>query len=453
MGRSVLHDQGLTARILKVVNSVTYGMGRNKITTVSRAAVILGYNTLKHICITAKMIDSMLRSSDINARVHDRLLRLMAKSFHSAMLARMLMGEHSEDLQEEVYIAALLRDLGEIAFWSHGGKLGEKLDLEIRTKRIDKTELIKTNIGTNFDQLSVGLATAWNMGEMMIRSIEDPDNRSPEMRAISLANQYSTGLTDPQSDIDVESCLKAMSKMTDIPVLVLKRQIQHCTKQCIELAESYGAKELADYLDPSAKPNHFETQVALQQDNEESKEEADAPQFVMNKPDELLQLKLLRELTQLVAERPDLNLLVNTFIEGLHRGVGMDRVIVFMVNQTKNRVRPRFISCQKAESIETKFIFPLAGKGTIFDEVYTQHSSHWVHDLNADKWRGRLKPTIIELTEGSPFFISPLLVSRKCLGVIYSDRAETKRPLTKEDYAAFGHFTSQLSLCLSMAVK
>ena len=121
LGKSVLHDQGLTTRILRVVNSVAYNSGRSTVTTVSRAAVILGYNTLKHICITAKMIDSMLRNRDISKPVYERLLRLMAKSFHSAMLAKILLGDRAEDTQEEVYITALLHELGEIAFWSIGG--------------------------------------------------------------------------------------------------------------------------------------------------------------------------------------------------------------------------------------------------------------------------------------------------------------------------------------------
>jgi HD-like signal output (HDOD) protein len=42
VGQSVLHDYALTSSILKVANSAAY-MGRNQVTTVSRAAVVLGY--------------------------------------------------------------------------------------------------------------------------------------------------------------------------------------------------------------------------------------------------------------------------------------------------------------------------------------------------------------------------------------------------------------------------
>ncbi|GAA5217478.1 HDOD domain-containing protein [Corallincola platygyrae] len=435
LGQSVLHDQGLTSRILRVVNSVTYGVGRNRVTTVSRAAVILGYNTLKHICITAKMIDSMLRNRDINKQVHDRLLRLMAKSFHAAMLARTLIGEHDEDTREEVYIAALLHELGEIAFWSMGGPITEELDERLSERRGSKDQLVHEVLGTSFDQISVGLASSWNMGEMLIRSIEDPGRRTPEMRAIELATNYSDALTDPEARVDVASCLSDMAELMGIPVAGIKRRLKRCTEESVELAVSYGAEALTEYLDPKADLSRFE--------NED----------IHHKSDEMMQLKMLRELTQLSAEKADLNLLVNTAIEGLHRGVGMDRVIVLMVNQQKDRLTPRFVSCQNAEKIETGFVFPLSAAQTVFDDVYKDQAPLWVEEPNAEAWRQKLTPAIRGLSEGMSFFTGPLVVNGKCLGLIYSDRAETERPLKRDDFAAFNHFVGQLSLCLSLAIR
>lgn len=60
VGQSVLHDYALTSSILKVANSAAY-MGRNQVTTVSRAAVVLGYTTIRNICITAKLLTSLLK--------------------------------------------------------------------------------------------------------------------------------------------------------------------------------------------------------------------------------------------------------------------------------------------------------------------------------------------------------------------------------------------------------
>jgi hypothetical protein len=377
------------------------------------------------------MIDSMLRSREINKAVHERLLRLMAKSFHSAMISRMLISDRTQDTQEEVYIASLLHDLGEIAFWSMGGEITEKLDQALRASNANKTETVRNILGTSFAHISVGLVSAWNLGDMLVRAIEDPDKRTPEMRAVGLACQYSAASMDPKSDVNATTCLREMSELTKASPQHIKNKLKKCTEESVKLAVSYGARALTPYLDPNAEP-------AVEEQEE-----------VQHKPDELMQLKLLRELTQIANEQGDLNLLINTTIEGMHRGVGMDRVIVFMLNQAKDRLKPRFVSCQNAERIETGFVFPLGERDTVFDEVYEEHQPVWVDDPDAEMWRKRMTSSIYGLTQGLAFFVAPIMVNRKCIGLIYGDTVVTERELGKEDFAAFNHFTGQLSLCLS----
>ncbi len=287
-------------------------------------------------------------------------------------------------------------------------------------------------LGTSFDQLSVGLAKTWNMGEMLVRSIEDPQSRTPEMRAIGLACDYSSALTDPDSKVSLSGCIKEMSSLAGVSEQKLRLKLKRCTEQSVELAVSYGAKALTKFLDPKADLSRFEYED------------------VHHKPDEMMQLKMLRELTQIATEQGDLNLLVNTAIEGLHRGVGMDRVIVFMLNQAKDQMKPRFVSCQNADKIETGFVFPITNSGTVFDEAYTKHSSLWVDAPTSEKWRKRLTPALQGLVQGLPFFVAPLVVNKKCIGLIYADRSETHSSLAQDDFSAFNHFAGQLSLCLSL---
>ena len=64
LGQAVLHDHALTSSILKVANSSLY-MSRNPVTTVSRAAVVLGLSTVKNICITSKLLSSLLKNKNL----------------------------------------------------------------------------------------------------------------------------------------------------------------------------------------------------------------------------------------------------------------------------------------------------------------------------------------------------------------------------------------------------
>jgi HD-like signal output (HDOD) protein len=131
LGQSVLHDYALTTSILKVANSGAY-MGRNQVTTVSRAAVVLGFTTIKHICITAKLLGSLLKNKNLSEPVYIRLLKQMAQSFHAGMLTQMMMPNYDDNTKEETFIAALLHQLGESAFWSIGGNITTQLDKQLQ---------------------------------------------------------------------------------------------------------------------------------------------------------------------------------------------------------------------------------------------------------------------------------------------------------------------------------
>ncbi len=90
-------------------------------TTVSRASVVLGLTRIKNVCITAKLLNSLLKNQKLTPGVYERLLKLMAQSFHAGMIAKLMMQSYEEDVQEETFIAALLNRFGESAFWSMGG--------------------------------------------------------------------------------------------------------------------------------------------------------------------------------------------------------------------------------------------------------------------------------------------------------------------------------------------
>ncbi|RLB68310.1 MAG: hypothetical protein DRH03_10005, partial [Deltaproteobacteria bacterium] len=51
LGRVILEDPALTAQVLKVANSTFYNPRGNKISTVSRAIVILGYDNIRRLVL------------------------------------------------------------------------------------------------------------------------------------------------------------------------------------------------------------------------------------------------------------------------------------------------------------------------------------------------------------------------------------------------------------------
>jgi len=107
LSKAILYDQGLSSCLLKVANNIQH-ISVNKVTTVSRATVVLGVQTVKNICLTSKLVSSLLASKSLDVNVYEQLTQLMANSFYAGMLAKMMVPNYSEEVQEEVYLAAML---------------------------------------------------------------------------------------------------------------------------------------------------------------------------------------------------------------------------------------------------------------------------------------------------------------------------------------------------------
>ena len=440
LGQSVLHDHGLTTRVLRVANSVTYSRSGNQVTTMSRAAVLLGFNALKHICITATLVDSLLKNRDISQSVYDRLLRLMAQSFHAGMLTKMLLADHDEDTREEAFIAALLHNLGESAFWSLGGPLAEELDEKLKQCPANQQdELVRETLGTSFNKLSIGLASSWRMGKLLIASLQDPDRRTPEVQAIDQANRFSALIMDPHAtQAQIQQGLNALAKVMGHDVSQVKQEVKRCNYEAVRLVNAYGARMLTPYLDKGAN-------TLLQPEHETVVEQSESS--------ESLQLRMLRELTFLTQEKADINLMIHTALEGIYRGIGMERVLVLMLNREKTRLTPRFITGQNGEQLRQRFTLDISESNNLFSYLLNHQEPLWITSLNDPKWSQLISPALRAAISSKGFFIAPIIIEQRAIGLFYADRADSGQVLSREDYFSFTHFVQQTNLCLSVVMK
>jgi len=430
VGQIILPDQGLTTRILQVVNTTCYRRGRNQITTISKAAIVLGYDTVKHICITARMIDSMLKHRTISKPLYQRVLQLFVQSFQAAMLARMLLDEHDEETREEAYIAALLQNLGEIAFWSLGGPQIEALDEALRQQPEKKQQLVQAVIGTSFQKLSAAVARNWNMGEVLIQSLESPDERTPELRTVKLANQYASNLISDSPDPRINAKLiKELASLSDIPEIRLDKKIQQCREETQALALSYGSSAICKQLKNAKAVSYDE---ALTQEPQESRE--------------ILQLKLLRELSNLASENTDINSVIHTAMEGIYRGVGLERVLVLMLSKNRDQLMPRFLSCKQPEQDKLAFRIPVNKDNPLFEQAIRGYQPIWLKTHNDSRWRGKLSRQLLNLIPTTGCLLAPIICEQRCIGLFYAD---SQSPLSQDIFAGFNHFVQQNNLSLN----
>jgi putative nucleotidyltransferase with HDIG domain len=154
-------DPVLTARVLKLLNSAYYGLSQQT-TSMVRAIIMLGVNTVKNIVLSSTVIGTLAKKKDFQGLDMESFWRhSLCVGVSSKLLAR----ERGIDLnlREEYFTTGLLHDIGKIPL-SH--ILAEKYLPTISAADMGRISLYRAEEGTlGLNHCAVGamIADSWKL--------------------------------------------------------------------------------------------------------------------------------------------------------------------------------------------------------------------------------------------------------------------------------------------------
>ncbi len=182
LGRIIEKDQVLTSKLLKMVNSSFFGFPQ-RISTVSNAIVLLGFNVIKTLIVTSSIFEVM-QASDIGLFEH---------SLGCATAAGLVAKKLGIKNPEEVSTAGLIHDLGKIVLRA---EMPEEYDQVAETARQAKQymrEVEKEILGIGHGEIGGILARQWNLPERLVFPIEyhHRPEASPDFAEVSAIIHFS----------------------------------------------------------------------------------------------------------------------------------------------------------------------------------------------------------------------------------------------------------------------
>lgn len=117
LARTILEDQALTARLLRLVNSPFYGFPR-RIATVTEAVTVLGFQPVRNLLFTASVVDLLVTDETPDFSPTGLWEHSVATAVAAGLLARY--ARHED--REEVFVAGLLHDVGKLVLFHFAPK-------------------------------------------------------------------------------------------------------------------------------------------------------------------------------------------------------------------------------------------------------------------------------------------------------------------------------------------
>jgi len=446
LSQAILHDQALSSCLLKVANSVQH-IGVNKVSTVSRATVVLGIQTVKNVCLTAKLVDSLLASNSLDYRVHQKLMQLMANSFFAGMLAKMMVPNYSDETQEEVYLAALLYGIGETAFWSSAGDFADQLVQAVDIESPGFKEYCEQEIGTTFNTLSMGLAKSWNLSDLLLKALDQPESRTNEIKTIFFADKLSASIAQPgESKEDFDNLLEDIAAIMKISVKQLKVRIEHTREQAAELLRVYGADVLVDLINELPIASDFGQNKRFASLNEITKEKSLLSAFM--------------KLTNLMKSSRDLNEYLQSALIDSVNTFGFDRCSFLMMSDDKSQVKSRFVFNRQAEDDTTRIAFHIRQSDNAIGRVLDSKTPILINDYTHRQWRDLMTQELVVFIQEGTLAIIPVKIGNKSIGVICAQhfwdikkgdkKFKDKQEISTDDFQQLCSLIDHLNMCLTM---
>lgn len=157
LAQTVMNDANLSTKLLRIANSPYYNRGLGRVSSVSRAVVMLGFETIRNLCLTLKLIESFESEHPAIG-----MQQMLARAYLSAGFVKELaMGCGLKDA-EEAYLCGLLHSLGEIAVaYFTPAKFNELVNLH-RSQHVPWGDAQLKVLGVPLQEVGQQLAATWN---------------------------------------------------------------------------------------------------------------------------------------------------------------------------------------------------------------------------------------------------------------------------------------------------
>ena len=431
----ILQDADLTSKVLKLANSACYNPMRVPTLTMSRSIVQVGFESIKAIAISSALVDQLTQKN--NQR---QLFNCLVRSFHAAVQAKYLASDMTSEEQEAIFIAALLYDVGEAAFWSCSSNTTQKLEEALSLQGNQFIDDQKEILGTSFKSISRGLSKVWGLGGLHEESLSQAGSRSARIvcAAVELAHRHSYGWEKET----LNQLIPVVASLTDRSATQIRKDLSKNAEQAAQLAEKFGIKGASRYLKQKKK-------VVQLRPNPQSQFEA------------LLKISEYQN-----SPTHHFDGLLTMILEAVHFSVGLERVALFIAaDSAKNSAKPsaKLSPKQSSQALQGKRfqIYRATGKAVHAwqgqEKLYVKPNHPMFQPLTEKQSCLINRPIMQERTPDShcltapfdqavPALFGPVFHHGRCLAFLYADR-QHQHEISNEQLCSFRLFVQQVQSC------
>ncbi|NNM82847.1 MAG: protein kinase [Burkholderiales bacterium] len=430
----ILRDFSLTNKLIRLVNAAVYGQFGGSISTVSRAIVILGFDTVRNVAITLMLFEHLQNRSQA-AKLRDEII----STFFSGVLARELAPKGNIRDSEEAVICAMFFNLGKLLSMFYFPE--ESAEIEKLAEAMAEEDAAVSVLGIGFEELGVGVARAWHFPDSIVSSmrrigsakVREPDSESGRLRVLAnLSNELRAIAQQGEAEEGkLNELVLRYREAAPVSAKMLKKAVDESMKKFMIETKILGIDGRESLFLEKVRKWSGVPEEERKSAEEEFAKTVKVENLVASgagKQDSCTMLASgIQEITNVLVEEFDLNDLLRMVLETIYRSMDFSRVMMCIRDVKQNFMAGRFGFGKDIGTVTKNFRFQMKGEPDVFRVCLEQGVDLFIYDVDAENIRQSI-PTWFRTGIGAKSFILfPIIVDRKPIGLIYADQVEAGR--------------------------
>ncbi len=472
----ILKDYALTNKLLKLVNSAFYGFVAGKVTTVTRAVVLLGYDNVRLAAISLVLFEHFKSKSTA------RLLKDAAiTSFWCGLLAKEIAKMQYLIDPEEAFICALLHQLGKLLTIYHMPDDYHKITYRVTHEGLKETNAVKQVLGISYKALGIAVAMQWNFPERIINTmvpiseadLEDKSRRIDPLCALSnFANALWGIVVDMRWDrreAAMENLLMQYGRYVTISFKQLRAVMAACLHGLYKHSDALQfSLDESDFLmrlcgqNPAANKNAL-PELSGQGRRAEGggeqayrlagREEVSASAMALEGEDTVsIIMGGIQEIGGVMMGDHDINDIAQMSLEIIYRALQCNRTILFINDSREKMMTARFGYGAGISRIIRKVRFDIGvpEPQDLFSRAIQSGKDLIVEDAYAPELYSLIPAWYREQIDAKAFIFLPIAYQNICVGAYYADLDFAGPPISALDHKYLALLRNQLVLAIKM---
>lgn len=443
LARTILQDFALTTKLLKLVNTASYGQFGGTINTISKAVVILGFDTVRNIAMSLILMEFMQNKAQA-VQLKDEVVQSI---FTGVVAAQLSVGHNIRDA-EEVMVCSMFHNLGRMLSTYYFFDESQEISRLVEQGEDEVRAAIKV-LGVSYTDLGLAVARSWNFPPRLIAGIRKlPEGKIGEAHGdldylsvtINLAHELCEIAASSTSQ-NKEQALRDLVRRYEGATRISERELsaaidvgmKELGRRSLQLGISIGKSPLLARVSkwnggPAAQsPAQLKAEAEEKEQNEfdalTNLDKAAEPAPADSRPadPEAILGAGIQDVTASLVSDFNLNDVLQMVLETMYRGIGFQRAIILIRDNKQNAMIAKFGFGQGVDALLPKFRFALPFVADVFHLSIDKGLDIAIENVNAPNIVDKIPAWYRAGINAPSFILLPVMVKDRAICLFYAD--------------------------------